>query len=61
MVQENGPAFERIMKIEVPARRRGSSGDPREVDYADIQGSGEKFTRDALLDAGIASRTTGTQ
>jgi hypothetical protein len=32
-----------------------------EIDYSDIMHSGEAFTRDALLDEGIASRKTGTQ
>lgn len=63
LVEENLPAFERI--VETKYRRLvASSGEPVlsfDIEFADIQGSGEKFTRNALLNAGIASRTTGTQ
>jgi hypothetical protein len=63
MVEENLAAFERV--VEAKYRRLvASSGQPVlsfDIELADIQGSGEKFTRDALLDAGIASPRTGTR
>jgi hypothetical protein len=62
LVEENRPAFERVITAKYQ-RAVASSGHPVlsiEVDHNDIQNSGESFTRDALLDAGMASSTTGT-
>lgn len=63
LVQENRGAFERI--VEAKYRRALATSDKPvlsiEINFADIQGSNESFTRNALLDAGIASPRTGTR
>jgi hypothetical protein len=62
LVEENLPAFQRI--VTATYEREASAKRPVErveVILSDIQGSGEKFTGEALLDAGLASRSTGTQ
>jgi hypothetical protein len=62
-VQENREAFGRIVGAIFERKAASSPTSPRQIEITqpDIQGSGEKFTRDALLDAGLASRSTGTQ
>jgi hypothetical protein len=53
VVQENLTAFERIIEM----RYRREPVDRLEVDLADIQGSNEKFTYEALRAAGISPGT----
>jgi hypothetical protein len=63
VVQENLPAFERMIAaaFERDAARSATPVRQVEVTLSDIRRSGETFTRNALLDGGLASRSTGTR
>jgi hypothetical protein len=61
-VDENLPAFARIISARYQRDMVTHGPVARvEVTYSDIQDSDENFTRNALLDAGLASGSTGTE